>query len=79
MFPRISYADSVTALKTHKMAEDGLDLIRDVLVDVQLSQFLIPLRDDLQITRLEHFDYVTPSDLENIGLSKPGNNKFVFN
>lgn len=55
------------------MAEDGIDLIREVLIDVQLIQFLVPLRDDLQITRLEHFDYVKPEDLENIGLSRPGN------
>lgn len=55
------------------MAEDGIDLIREILVDVELSQFLLPIRDDLQITRLEHFDYVRTEDLEKIGLSKPGN------
>jgi hypothetical protein len=55
------------------MAEDGLELIREILVDVQLVQFLLPIRDDLLITRLEHFDHVKPEDLENIGLSKPGN------
>jgi activated CDC42 kinase 1 len=54
------------------MAEDGLELIREILVDVQLVQFLLPIRDDLLITRLEHFDHVKPEDLENIGLSKPG-------
>lgn len=54
------------------MAEDGIDWLKDVLVDVQLTQFLVPLRDDLQVTRLEHFDFVKAEDLENIGLSKPG-------
>lgn len=54
------------------MEQDGIEWLNDILVDVQLSQFLVPLRDDLQVTRLEHFDYVKPEDLENIGLSKPG-------
>lgn len=55
------------------MSEDtGIEWLRDILIDVQLQQFLVPIRDDLQITRLEHFDYVKAEDLENIGLSKPG-------
>ncbi|KAF5279161.1 hypothetical protein FQR65_LT03407 [Abscondita terminalis] len=54
------------------MSEEGLEWLYEVLQDVQLGQFLAPIRDDLQITRLEHFDYVQPQDLEKIGLSKPG-------
>ncbi|KAK9745424.1 GTPase binding [Popillia japonica] len=54
------------------MSEDGTEWLYELLQDVQLMQFLIPIRDDLQITRLEHFDYVRPEDLEKIGLSKPG-------
>ncbi|XP_066249305.1 activated Cdc42 kinase Ack isoform X2 [Euwallacea similis] len=54
------------------MPDDGFEWLKEVLVDVQLGQFLVPIRDDLQVTRLEHFDYVKPEDLENIGLSKPG-------
>ncbi|XP_060529432.1 activated Cdc42 kinase Ack isoform X2 [Cylas formicarius] len=54
------------------MAEVGIEWLKELLVDVQLSQFLVSIRDDLQITRLEHFDFVKPEDLENIGLSKPG-------
>lgn len=55
------------------MAEEGLNWLYEILQDVQLSQFLASIRDDLQITRLEHFDYVKPEDLEKVGLSKPGN------
>lgn len=55
------------------MAEEGLNWLYEILQDVQLAQFLAPIRDDLQITRLEHFDYVKPEDLEKVGLSKPGN------
>ncbi|XP_056635577.1 activated Cdc42 kinase Ack isoform X1 [Diorhabda sublineata] len=54
------------------MSEEGLDWLGNILSEVQLSQFLVPIRDDLQISRLEHFDFATPEDLENIGLSKPG-------
>lgn len=54
------------------MSEEGIEWLYDLLQDVQLIQFLTPIRDDLQITRLDHFDYVQPEDLEKIGVSKPG-------
>lgn len=54
------------------MSEEGIGWLKELLEDTQLVQFLIPIRDDLQITRLEHLDFVTTEDLENIGLSKPG-------
>ncbi|XP_049823460.1 activated Cdc42 kinase Ack isoform X2 [Aethina tumida] len=54
------------------MSEEGIEWLKDILQDVQLIQFLVRIRDDLQITRLEHFDFVKAEDLENIGLSKPG-------
>lgn len=54
------------------MTEEGIGWLFEILEDVQLKQFLTPIRDDLQITRLEHFDYVKPEDLEKIGLSRPG-------
>ena len=55
------------------MAEDeGTEWLQELLLDVQLSQFFTRIRDDLQVTRLHHFDYVQPEDLEKIGLGKPG-------
>lgn len=42
-----------------------------LLSDVQLDNFYEKIRDDLQVTRLAHFDYVRPDDLENIGLGRP--------
>lgn len=55
------------------MADDeGTEWLQELLHDVQLSQFFTRIRDDLQITRLHHFDYVQPEDLEKIGLGKPG-------
>ncbi|XP_015437265.1 PREDICTED: activated CDC42 kinase 1 [Dufourea novaeangliae] len=56
-----------------KMADDeGTEWLQELLHDVQLSQFFTRIRDDLQVTRLHHFDYVQPEDLEKIGLGKPG-------
>ncbi|XP_045445417.1 epidermal growth factor receptor [Melitaea cinxia] len=52
--------------------ESGTDWLCDILQNVQLEQFYIPIRDQLQITRLAHFDYVHAEDLEKIGISKPG-------
>lgn len=52
--------------------DDGTEWLQELLHDVQLSQFFTRIRDDLQITRLHHFDYVQPEDLEKIGLGKPG-------
>ncbi|XP_054737267.1 activated Cdc42 kinase Ack [Anastrepha obliqua] len=45
--------------------------LEDLLHEVQLEQFLERIRDDLQVTRLAHFDYVLPEDLERCGLGKP--------
>lgn len=55
------------------MADDeGTEWLQELLHDVQLSQFFTRIRDDLQVTRLHHFDHVQPEDLEQIGLGKPG-------
>ncbi|XP_046819470.1 activated Cdc42 kinase Ack [Vespa crabro] len=55
------------------MADDeGTEWLQELLHDVQLTQFFTRIRDDLQVTRLHHFDYVQPEDLEKIGLGKPG-------
>lgn len=43
----------------------------DLLSECQLETFYTQIRDELQITRLAHFDYVHSDDLAKIGLSKP--------
>ncbi|XP_054710314.1 activated CDC42 kinase 1-like [Uloborus diversus] len=43
----------------------------ELLQEVQLEQFYSKIRDELQVTRLAHFDYVLAYDLENIGMGKP--------
>lgn len=52
--------------------DDGTEWLYDLLQDVQLEQFIAKIRDSLQITRLNHFDFVLPEDLEKVGISKPG-------
>ncbi|XP_063232759.1 activated Cdc42 kinase Ack [Bacillus rossius redtenbacheri] len=52
--------------------EGGIECVYELLQDVQLEQFLTRIRDDLQITRLSHFDHVQPEDLERIGMGRPG-------
>ncbi|KAL6118592.1 tnk1 [Pungitius sinensis] len=42
-----------------------------LLVEVQLEKFYLRVRDGLNITRIEHFNYVKESDLEQVGISKP--------
>ncbi|XP_055531416.1 activated Cdc42 kinase Ack [Wyeomyia smithii] len=54
------------------MSDPETAWLEELLQDVQLEQFLSRIRDELQITRLAHFDYVHVDDLEKIGLGKPG-------
>ena len=51
--------------------EDGAEWLLRVLQQVQLEQFYVRIRDHLQISRISHFEYVTPEDLEKIGMAKP--------
>ncbi|XP_030609710.1 non-receptor tyrosine-protein kinase TNK1 isoform X2 [Archocentrus centrarchus] len=42
-----------------------------LLAEVQLEKFYLRVRDGLNITRIEHFNYVKDTDLEQIGISRP--------
>ncbi|XP_061569681.1 activated CDC42 kinase 1 isoform X1 [Cololabis saira] len=53
-------------------AEEGTEWLLELLTDVQLQQYFIRIRDDLNVTRLSHFDYVKNEDLEKIGMGRPG-------
>uniref|UniRef100_A0A9J7XTB4 Tyrosine kinase, non-receptor, 1 n=1 Tax=Cyprinus carpio carpio TaxID=630221 RepID=A0A9J7XTB4_CYPCA len=43
-----------------------------LLASVQLERFYLRMRDGLNVTRIEHLNYVKEADLEQIGISKPG-------
>ena len=51
--------------------DQSTDWLYELLNDVDLVQFANEIRGQLQVTRLEHFEYVDSSDLEKIGVSKP--------
>ncbi|KAK4018367.1 hypothetical protein OUZ56_000428 [Daphnia magna] len=48
-----------------------LELLHQLLQDVELSQFSTRIIEELQISRVSHFDYVTTEDLMSIGMGKP--------
>lgn len=43
-----------------------------LLAEVQLERYYLRMRDGLNVTRIEHLNYVKEADLEQIGISKPG-------
>uniref|UniRef100_A0A1A8FZX7 Activated CDC42 kinase 1 n=1 Tax=Nothobranchius korthausae TaxID=1143690 RepID=A0A1A8FZX7_9TELE len=55
-----------------QMCEEGTDWLLELLTDVQLQQYFLRIRDELNVTRLSHFDYVKNEDLEKIGMGRPG-------
>ena len=46
--------------------ETSSEWLLSVLKEVQLDQFYVRIRDHLQISRISHFEYVTPEDLEKV-------------
>lgn len=50
---------------------ESTEWLVDLCRDVQLEQFATKIREDLQITRIQHFDFVTAEDLEKIGIARP--------
>lgn len=53
-------------------SEEGTEWLMELLTDVQLQQYFMRIRDELNVTRLSHFDYVKNEDLEKIGMGRPG-------
>lgn len=47
-------------------------LLYQLLAEVQLERFFLKIREELNVTRIEHLDYVKDTDLEHIGIKKPG-------
>lgn len=54
------------------LMDQDTEWLYQLLAEVQLEKFYLRVRDGLNITRIEHFAYVKESDLEQIGISKPG-------
>ncbi|XP_069775910.1 activated CDC42 kinase 1-like isoform X2 [Narcine bancroftii] len=55
--------------------DEGTEWLRQMLKEVQLEQFYLRIRDELNVTRLSHFDFVKTADLERIGMGRPGHRR----
>lgn len=65
-------------LGSSMQCEEGTDWLLELLTEVQLQQYFLRIRDDLNVTRLSHFDYVKNEDLEKIGMGRPGELRKCF-
>lgn len=63
---------SFQKLGSGMQCEEGTEWLLELLMEVQLQQYFLRIRDDLNVTRLSHFDYVKNEDLEKIGMGRPG-------
>ncbi|XP_051550183.1 activated CDC42 kinase 1-like isoform X2 [Myxocyprinus asiaticus] len=54
------------------MMDHDTQWLYQLLAEVQLERFYLRMRDGLNVTRIEHLNYVKDADLEHIGISRPG-------
>ncbi|XP_067417186.1 activated CDC42 kinase 1 isoform X2 [Emydura macquarii macquarii] len=71
-FPFLARFRLYRTLSCGMQSDEGTDWLLELLAEVQLQQYFLRIRDDLNVTRLSHFDYVKNEDLEKIGLGRPG-------
>nr|XP_057925176.1 tyrosine kinase, non-receptor, 2b isoform X6 [Doryrhamphus excisus] len=71
-FPFLARFHVYRKLGTSMQCEEGTEWLLELLIEVQLQQYFLRIRDDLNVTRLSHFDYVKNEDLEKIGMGRPG-------
>ncbi|KAG7457093.1 hypothetical protein MATL_G00242950 [Megalops atlanticus] len=65
-------SDEEEKLGSSMQSDEGTEWLLELLMEVQLQQYFLRIRDDLNVTRLSHFDYVKNEDLEKIGMGRPG-------
>uniref|UniRef100_A0A8C8D941 Activated CDC42 kinase 1 n=1 Tax=Oncorhynchus tshawytscha TaxID=74940 RepID=A0A8C8D941_ONCTS len=70
-YQRLS-SDDEEKLGSNMQSEEGTEWLLELLMEVQLQQYFLRIRDDLNVTRLSHFDYVKNEDLEKVGMGRPG-------
>uniref|UniRef100_A0A672H8E6 non-specific protein-tyrosine kinase n=2 Tax=Salarias fasciatus TaxID=181472 RepID=A0A672H8E6_SALFA len=77
-FPQMNFrlcsrlVSKLSKLGSSMQCEEGTEWLLELLMEVQLQQYFLRIRDDLNVTRLSHFDYVKNEDLEKIGMGRPG-------
>lgn len=70
--PNPTCSVSLQRLSCSMQAEEGTDWLLELLTELQLQQYFLRIRDELNVTRLSHFEYVKNEDLEKIGMGRPG-------
>lgn len=58
--------DGSVAMGARSGCANDLSWLLDLLRSVQLEQFFVRIRDHLQVSRLEHFEFVQAQDLEKV-------------
>ncbi|XP_051555598.1 activated CDC42 kinase 1-like isoform X3 [Myxocyprinus asiaticus] len=71
-FPFLAHFHVYRKLGSSMQCEEGTEWLLELLMEVQLQQYFLRMRDELNVTRLSHFDYVKNEDLEKIGMGRPG-------
>ncbi|XP_077360515.1 tyrosine kinase, non-receptor, 2b isoform X2 [Festucalex cinctus] len=71
-FPFLAHFHVYRKFGNNMQCEEGTEWLLELLIEVQLQQYFLRIRDDLNVTRLSHFDYVKNEDLEKIGMGRPG-------
>ncbi|XP_060690676.1 tyrosine kinase, non-receptor, 2b isoform X4 [Hemiscyllium ocellatum] len=71
-FPFLARFHVYKKLSGSMQSDEGTEWLLELLTEVQLQQYFLRIRDDLNVTRLSHFDYVKNEDLEKIGMGRPG-------
>ncbi|XP_027629006.1 non-receptor tyrosine-protein kinase TNK1 [Tupaia chinensis] len=59
------------------LPEAGSLWLLQLLRDTQLAQFYRPILEELNVTRPEHFNFVTPEDLDSIGMGRPAQRRLA--
>ncbi|XP_039620417.1 tyrosine kinase, non-receptor, 2b isoform X4 [Polypterus senegalus] len=70
--PFLAHFHAYKKLGSSMQSDEGTEWLLELLTEVQLQQYFLRIRDDLNVTRLSHFDYVKNEDLEKIGMGRPG-------
>ncbi|XP_070701937.1 tyrosine kinase, non-receptor, 2b [Pempheris klunzingeri] len=76
-FPFLAHFHVYRKLGSSMQCEEGTEWLLELLMEVQLQQYFLRIRDDLNVTRLSHFDYVKNEDLEKIGMGRPGQRRLL--
>ncbi|KAJ7421253.1 tyrosine kinase non receptor 2 [Pitangus sulphuratus] len=71
-FPFLTRFRLYRRLSCSMQTEEGTDWLLELLTELQLQQYFLRIRDELNVTRLSHFEYVKNEDLEKIGMGRPG-------